>query len=242
MNPPHRNKSLLSGATPPVTKTETQTSRIICHVVWLKMLQMSPASQTRLTQSTTKGRLYSLRKRVKEMTSGKRREPREDRRSSLPADSPLSDQSALRNRTWKCVILKVCGSCKRARCCDVRLHIKRCIKKQLLPTPLRFTYIRMCVCVCVCLCDPHTDLCLVTHLPPVCLIFSHEPASVCWTAWRGRKNLASGPSGVYDKILFCLGGQPEAVKSSMITCFLSVFICPALNLRAFYSNSWRYRL
>lgn len=142
--------------------------------------------------------------------------------------------SAWRNRTWKCVTLprQCVFLCVREQegGCDVRLHMRRYIKKEPLSTPPRCA-LRMCAYTYIC--DLHTNLCLVTHLP-VCLIFPPEcqPVSVCWPVLRGSKDVTSGPSGFYYKILFCSGGRPEAVKSSIIIGSLSPFIHPALNLRA----------
>lgn len=70
------------------------------------------------------------------------------------ASLPHTDLSAWRNRTWKCVLLPRCVFlCGFERGRDVRRHIKRYIKEELLSSPLRwslcvFTY-SYCVCVWV---------------------------------------------------------------------------------------------
>lgn len=124
------------------------------------------------------------------------------------------------------------------RCCVVRLHVRRYIKKSqsLLPWGV------VCVCVRTYVCDLHTNVCLVTQ--PVCLMSLHEcqTATVCWPVLRERKDATSVPSGFYYKKLFCSECKPEAVKSSIIKGCLSPFIYPVLNLRAHCSNSGCYCL
>ena len=159
------------------------------------------------------------------------------------AAAPLSDLSASRNRTWKCVTAVVCAFFFSvypwATGCDVRPHVRRYMKKELLSTPLGWG---LCMCVHRYVCDLHTNLWSGNPSALVLNIPSWAPACLCLLTSVMKEDVTTGPSGFCYRILFCSGGRPKAVKSSIITGSLFPFIRPALNLRALCGNSGCQRL
>lgn len=117
----------------------------------------------------------------------------------------LSDLSAWRNRTWKCVILPLCLFLRvheQERGCDARLHTRVVVvggyKRVTLSSPevwFGYVHIRLCMWSAIQISG------LGTHLA-VCVIFLLEcqPVSVCWPLLRGSADAAPGPSGFYYKI------------------------------------------